>query len=455
MKLQTIEQILDALSEGKSLSELTLKLPTVNSIRWDKNNPFQLDGTGNGEVKGVGHTSGHRFSVQRILKGQSKNMGEVAKMVNKEILLLWKQLRTSCEFGRPDRSTWGWMMQDTFDSLIDYYVMLCNADNDSDDLRQVCELIIGFACDILIVMGGFLDITFDYKTLQKEYHQPIIFFINISNIQCCEVDKSYELFDNMIEDFENLLKCGIEWIECRKIELKEILMVELINYEHGLEPKVFKGKIIGKIPSEEEMEKIVSKHLYFKEKGWSKENWIDDFIKIRDGQEIEEIPAFDYNVFGDKFSETLKEMHEHLKKERVLEVNMLTDMAMGNTNISEKKKCRIEKSIEIVNLLVKKGYITQSDGEDLKEWLRLLICENKIHEKAQLIKVNPKLILSNALHQLYSNFWGRSWRTSENDNWDDFITKVSGQKENHGSKDKVGKNHQYFLDEIQKIAPPK
>lgn len=465
MKLQTIEQILDALSEGKSLSELTLKLPTVNSIRWDKNNPFHIDMNGTKEIRGA--LNFYHNGVEKILISQSNEMGNVANRVKDEIILLWNQSMENGYNDCFDSSVWGWMMQDVFDCVVDYYVMLCNADNDSDDLRQVKELLIGFACDVYIAMHGFLDIRFCVHTLNDTYSFPFFFFMkfgdllqagpNNMNDHKVGYAEYFEKFYECVKAFEDLIKGKKKLIRHRKNAVKEQLKREVIEYEHCLEPYQLKsGEWVG-VLKEEEMMELISMHLYFKENGWLvAETWIDELIKIRQQAE-REIPS-PYDFVGkdmERMNEAIKMYKEKEKKYREEKKRMLTDMATGNINISDEKRERIEISNQMVDLLVKTKYITQSDGEDLKEWLRTLICQNEIHKEAREITVKPKEALCYAFYSLKSSFWFlASWKTTENDKWEDFMKKVSGKQCNF-HKQPQGTKHDVLVQEIKKIAPPK
>ena len=457
MKLQTIEQILDALNEGKTLSELTLKLPRVNIIGWDKNNPFHIDMNGAKETRGA--LNSYHNEVEEIFKSQSKKMGNVANKVKDEIMLLWNQ---SVENGYNDcfdSSVWGWMMQDVFDCVVDYYVMLCDADNDSDDLRQVKELLIGLACDVYIAMHGFLDINFCVYTLNDTYSFPFYFFMNFgdllqagpNNMNDHKVGyaKYYEKFYWCVKRFEDLIKGKEKWIQHRKNTVKKHLRRELIQYEYCLEPYQLKsGKWVG-IPKEEEIEEIISMHIYFKENGWTTKNWIDELIEIRQQAEIEIPSPYDFE------GKDRERIHEAIKMYEEKRERILTDMATGNINISDEKRKRIEISNQMVDLLVKTKYITHSDGEDLKKWLRTLICQNEIHKEAREITVKPKEALCYALYSLKSCFWFlASWKTTENDKWEDFMKKVSGKQCNF-HKQPQGTRHDVLVEEIKKIAPPK
>lgn len=471
MKLQTIEQILNALNEGKTLSELILKLPTVNTIRWDKNNPFHIDMNGAKEIRGA--LNSYDNEVEKIFKSQSKKMGNVAKKVKDEIMLLWNQSvknvwKQSVKNGYDDcfnSNVWGWMMQDVFDCVVDYYVMLCDADNDSDDLRQVKELLIGLACDVYIAMHGFLDINFCVYTLNDTYSFPFFFFMNFgdllqagpNNMNDHKVGYAeyYEKFYWCVEEFEDLIKGKEKWIQHRKNAVKKHLRGELIEYEYCLEPYQLKsGEWVG-ILKEEEIEEIISMHIYFKENGWTIKNWIDELIEIRQQAGIEIPSPYDFEGKDiermDKFG---KEFREKEKKYREERERILTDMATGNINISDEKRKRIEKSNQMVDLLVRTKYITHSDGEDLKKWLRMLICQNEIHKEAREITVKPKEALCYALYSLKSCFWGRGWKTTENDKWEDFMKKVSGKQCNF-HKAPTGPKHDVLVREIKKIAPPK
>lgn len=323
--------------------------------------------------------------VEGILDYQCEGYGDVAKNVRKELHLLIMQLLFIMKC-RP--CVLQSVANETFCYLIDCYFAM-KMYEDKGHCHEVAELIEGFANDIYLLFCPHISVDGGVMLLWER---------NGFRLESDFLGRMFEQYER--EGESDGLYMTYYPFYCELLDERQPRIVEI---RRGVMRYIME-QMLPKLTDE-----VFRNHIYAQLKEVEKQMFDEGYV--------EEIP--DGNDKGEE--------------------------VVGN----EVCAGSVAKGDELVRELVESRVIGEDDGEVLKGWLRVLICEGKVADGVCAIRTKTKLLLSYTLYRLKLYIHGHTH--AGNDVWYPFIKKVA----NTGSKPNKrpdAKKHQPFVAKIKRLT---